>query len=88
METIDQNQDNQVTNMSVKDWLITLLIMIVPLVNIIMLFVWAFGGNNDNAIRKNWATAQLIFMAIVMVLYFLLFVVIFGSVMAAGSSHM
>lgn len=31
-------------DMSVKDWMITLLIMFIPLVNIIMLFVWAFGG--------------------------------------------
>ena len=37
------NNDTRV--MSVSDWLVTLLIMIIPLVNIIMLFVWAFSDD-------------------------------------------
>ncbi|MGM9923402.1 MAG: hypothetical protein ACI35R_03995 [Bacillus sp. (in: firmicutes)] len=59
--------------MTVKDWLITLLLLCIPLVNIVMLFVWAFG--EGNLIRKNFAKAELIFCAILLVLYFLFFIV-------------
>ena len=49
----------------------------IPVVNIIMLFVWGFGNSNRN--RKNWARAQLIITAVVIVLC-----IIFGaSIMAA-----
>ena len=51
--------------MSVKDWLITLLILAIPVVGLVMLFVYAFG-NNGNVNRQNWAKAQLIVMAIVL----------------------
>lgn len=33
--------------MSVKDWLITLLLMAIPVVGIVLLFVYPFG-NNEN----------------------------------------
>ena len=68
--------------MSVKDWLVTLLIMAIPLVGIIMLFVYAFG-NNENINRQNWAKAQLIMVAIAIVLV-ILFMIVFGSIFAAS----
>lgn len=68
--------------MSVKDWLITFLIMAIPIVGLVMLFVYAFG-NNDNVNKQNWAKAQLIMMAIVLGLLFLFFL-IFGSIFAAA----
>ncbi len=68
--------------MSVKDWLITLLIMAIPLVGLIMLFVYAFG-NGENVNKQNWAKAQLILLAIVFGLFFLFFL-IFGSLFAAA----
>ena len=78
METFE-NQNAQV--MSVKDWLITLLICAIPLVGIVMLFVYAFGSN-ENANRQNWAKAQLLLAAIVIGLVLLAFL-IFGSIFAA-----
>lgn len=68
--------------MSVKDWLITLLIMAIPLVGFIMLFVYAFS-DNENLNKKNWAKAQLIFLAVVMAL-FLLFFILFGALIASA----
>ena len=68
--------------MSVKDWLITLLIMAIPIVGFVMLFIYAFG-NEGNENRKNWAKAQLIVMAIVIALV-LLCMIIFGSIFAAA----
>lgn len=52
---------------STGDWVITLLILAIPLVNLIMLFVWAFGsGTNIN--KANFAKAALIWVAISIVL--------------------
>ena len=78
METIEtQNQKP----LSVKDWLVTLLLMAIPIVGIVLLFVYAFGSN-ENVNRQNWAKAQLIMLAIVMVLVVLI-LIIFGSIFAA-----
>lgn len=66
-----------------SDWVITILITSIPLVGLIMLFVWAFGsGTNPN--KANWAKAALIWIAIFVVLYILLFMV-FGVALAAMS---
>ena len=44
---------------SILDWIVTFIIMILPIVNIVMLFVWAFGGNTSES-KANWAKARLI----------------------------
>lgn len=72
--------------LSVKDWLIIFIIGAIPIVNIVMLFVWAFGGN-ANPNKKNYSKAALILAAIVIaivIVFFVLFLVIFG---AAGMSN-
>ena len=61
--------------MSISDWLITYLIMIVPIVNIVMLFIWGFGSNT-NLSKANWAKASLIWMVILFVLYIIVFGII------------
>ena len=48
--------------MSVGDWLVTMLIMCIPCVNIVMIFVWAFGSGNRS--RANYFKATLIWVAI------------------------
>ena len=78
-----QNQigHQQAPVVSVKEWLITNLIMMIPLVNIVMMLVWAFGSNT-NPNKANYFKATLILFAIVMVIYLVLAVVFFGSVAA------
>ena len=49
--------------MSVGDWFITILITAIPLVGIIMLFIWAFS-TDTNINKANWAKATLIWYAI------------------------
>lgn len=61
--------------MSVGEWLLTMLIMIIPIANIVMLFVWGFGSQDP---RRNYARASLIWMAISIVL-----VIIFYGAMFA-----
>jgi len=62
--------------MSVSDWIIVYLIMLIPFVNIIMLFLWAFGDNSIST-KQNWAKGNLILLAIITVLY-LFFILIIG----------
>ena len=58
------NQNNAV--MTFKEWMITLLIVAIPFVNIIMLFVWGFGSTTK-ATKANFAKATLVWMAIAFV---------------------
>ena len=51
--------------MSVKDWVITLLILALPLINIVMMLVWAFGGTG-NINRRNYSRASLLIFAIIL----------------------
>mgnify|MGYP000745778777 CR=1 FL=1 len=57
---------------STGDWIVTLIISMIPLVNIVMLLVWAFGSNT-NPSKANWAKAYLVFIAILIGLYAVLF---------------
>ena len=78
-----QNQigHQQAPVVSVKEWLLTNLIMMIPLVNLIMMLVWAFGSNT-NPNKANYFKATLILFAILMAIYLVLAVVIFGSIAA------
>ena len=71
--------------MTMGEWLITLLIMLVPCVNIIMMLVWAFGNGNEN--RKNFCRASLIMQVILSVLGFILYVLFASIFMAALGSY-
>ncbi|HHK5573184.1 TPA: hypothetical protein ACQUH2_001913 [Neisseria subflava] len=78
-----QNQigHQQAPVVSIKEWLLTNLIMMIPLVNIVMMLVWAFGSNT-NPNKANYFKAALILFAILMAIYLVLAVVIFGSIAA------
>lgn len=73
--------------LSVKEWLITLIIMCIPIVNIIMLFVWGFGQSDINESKQNWAKASLLLMAIGFVLTIILYVILAIAGIALLSSQ-
>lgn len=54
--------------MTIGEWLLLMLIMVIPCVNIIMLFVWAFSGDPNKVTRANYCKATLIWMLIGVVL--------------------
>lgn len=64
-------------SVSFGSWMLTIFLMMIPLVNIIMLFVWAFGDSNPS--KANYAKASLLWAAIGIVVYILVFVVIIGT---------
>lgn len=73
MEATEQVNEQQVVSrstqvvpqMSVGSWIVTYILMMIPLVNIIMLFIWAFDATS---LRRNFARAQLIIMGIMILL--------------------
>lgn len=58
-----QQREDRYEPMSVKDWLITFLITIIPFVGFIMLFVWSLS-DNTNVNKQNWARAGFLMMGI------------------------
>ena len=56
--------------MSTVEWFGTLIVLIVPILGIVLYFIWAFGsGGNPN--RRNYCRAALIMMAISLALGFI-----------------
>lgn len=69
---------------SFKEWIITLLIMMIPLVNLVMPFVWAFSGGT-NPSKANFFKASII-IGVVSILLWVLFVgSMVGSIMSSTS---
>lgn len=68
--------------MSVADWVGSILLLLIPIANIVLLFVWAFGGNAPLS-KRNWARAHLLILAVVFGLYI---VIIVAALMAGLSS--
>ena len=69
---------------SVGEWMVTLLILFIPIVNIIMLFIWGFGGG-VNKMKANYCKASLIWVAIGLILWFAVSSSIVGGILAAMS---
>ena len=70
-----------VSEISVGEWLISMLIMIIPIVNIVMLFIWGFGSPDP---RRNYARASLIWMAICIGLAVLFYGVVIALFFTVG----
>ena len=70
MDTATPVTTRQPEVLSVGDWMITILLCAIPIVNIVMLLVWAFGSNT-NPNKANWAKASLLWMVIGVILWVL-----------------
>lgn len=64
---------NSYKDLTIKDWVITLLITGIPLVGFVMLFVWGFS-DNPHPVRSKWAKATLIVFLIGLGLWFLIMI--------------
>ena len=63
-----KNQDT----LTVGDWMIILLLISIPIVNIIMLFVWALSSDT-NETKSNFAKATLMWFVVIIILWVLFF---------------
>lgn len=91
MDSLEKVQEQRYDNfektsneMTVGDWLITMLILIIPIVNIVMLFIWGFGNPDP---RRNYARASLIWMAICVVLMLIFYGVVFAFIFSSFNSY-
>ena len=69
---------------TVGDWMITILLTMIPCVNIILLCVWGFGSGTPKS-KANWAKAQLIWVAIIIVLGVIFYATLGALIIAAFS---
>jgi len=72
--------------MTTGQWIVTMLLLCIPFLNIILLIVWA-TSSTENPSKANWAKAQLIFMGISIALGILMAIFaggIMGSLMSMG----
>ena len=76
-QEVQQQQTQQQQPVSVSDWFLTLFLTAIPLVGLILLFVWAFGSTT-NPSKANWAKATLLWAAIGIVIYIII-IAIFGA---------
>lgn len=60
--------------MTMGEWVVTLIIMAIPCVNIIMCFVWGFSSTG-NLNRRNFCRAYLAIIAVAVVVYLLIGIV-------------
>tara|TARA_B110000116_G_C16438370_1_gene403749 strand:- start:266 stop:499 length:234 start_codon:yes stop_codon:yes gene_type:complete len=72
--------------MTIGQWIITFLLCSIPLVNIIMVIVWAVSGSTHPS-KKTWAQAYLIIMGISIILWIIIMLIIFVFGAAAASAY-
>ena len=71
--------------MSVKDWVITMILLAIPVVGIVMLIIWIVSSTG-NVNRRNYCLASLVIAAIAIVLV-IIFAVFFGGMAALMSTQ-
>ena len=92
MEGLNSNELQQLQKqyenrpMTVGDWVGSILLLLIPIANIVLLFVWAFGDMAPQS-KRNWARAQLIWMLIAFVLVFLFYFMIFSTLYRGGYGY-
>ncbi|MDE7323202.1 MAG: hypothetical protein K2N73_10890 [Lachnospiraceae bacterium] len=63
---------------SFADWMVTTLILCIPCLNIIMMFVWAFGSGTKKS-KSNYFKAMLVW-ALISIVLMIVFVATYGAV--------
>lgn len=63
-------------DVSTGEWIICEILSYIPIVNLVMLCIWAFGSGDTPVSKKNWAKARLItwIISIVIIFAFYLFI--------------
>ena len=70
---------------SMGEWLVTMLLMLIPCVNIVLMFGWAFSSKEKKS-KSNYFKATLIFAAIILVIY-IIFIAIFGVAISSAIAN-
>lgn len=78
-----QSNRNLEEPMSVKEWLITDLLLLIPCVNLILVFVWAFSSGEKKS-KSNYFKANLIFAGCILAFYLLLVIILVAAGVASS----
>ncbi|MHC4580698.1 MAG: hypothetical protein ACYS14_04525 [Planctomycetota bacterium] len=76
-------EDYRNSPMSVGEWMITLLVLAIPLVNLIMYLYWALS-TSGNVNRKNFCIASILWFFIVMGIAMVFSLLVGGLALIAG----
>ena len=71
--------------LSMGDWIITLIVLAIPIVGIVMLFVWGFS-DSTNPSKQNYCRAALVIAAVFLVLWLVFAFTIGASFLHAARS--
>lgn len=82
----NQNSGMDTSPMTMGDWLLTTLALLIPCAGIILYFVWAFGSHG-NINRRNYCRAQLIMMGIILAIYIIVVIILVASLAGALSMY-
>lgn len=82
-DSLDTNYGQSMSErpVSFEEWMLTLLVVAIPIVGIVMLFVWALGSNTNTS-KSNWAKAVLVWMIIGILLAVLFFSAFAGALVS------
>jgi Na+/phosphate symporter len=78
---MEKNFSEEREPVKIGEWVLTIFISCIPIVGLIMLLVWAFGGGTHPS-KANWAKANLIW-AVVGIVFFFLFSSFIASVLTS-----
>jgi preprotein translocase subunit SecF len=80
--------DNSMSSetVSLGDWILTMILSSIPIVGLIMILVWAFGGGAKPS-KKNYARA-LIIMAIIGIVLGIISSILFAGAFAALANNL
>ncbi len=78
-----QSYEDDNAPMSMGEWVLMLLLMAIPCVNIVMCCVWAFG-KDGNVNRRNFCRAKLIFFGIGVLCFIIVLAIILVVALGAG----
>lgn len=67
MDIVKEKEKDPIPPVPIADWLITLLILFIPLLNILMLLVWSFKKSTHRS-KANFSKAILILLLIILFL--------------------
>jgi len=80
MPDTEPNDAGLYSPISTKDWVITLLLMAIPLVNFVIMIIWVLS-DEIHPTKRNFAKAYLIISAISLVIVAIVFGVVFSTFM-------
>lgn len=86
MDSSNMSNYGQETPNTVGDWVLTIFLTCIPCVGLILLFVWAFGSNTNQS-KSNWAKAQLIWVAIGVVISIIAYAALGATLLAAIGNY-